>query len=99
MKNALRARLGGAAGVISCAEMCWQARVKIGTLGRCKREWWRRFGQCRYAARLDLWERLDSLVSLVGIFYVKTWCYRCLRWCEGGFTSGTLLSDVTRCDG
>ena len=64
-----------------------------------KREWWRRFGNCQYAAKLELWERLDSLVSLVGIFYVKTWCYRCLRWCEGGFTSGTSLSDLARCDG
>ena len=26
-------------------------------------------------------------------------CYRCLRWCEDGFTSGTLLSDMARCDG
>jgi len=34
VENALRARLEGAAGVISCAEMCWQACVKIGTLGR-----------------------------------------------------------------
>ena len=36
VENALRARVGGAAGVISCAEMCWQARVEIGTLGRLK---------------------------------------------------------------
>eukprot|EP01039_Chlorochromonas_danica_P011573 gene11573-12963_t len=34
VENALRARVGGAAGVISCAEMCWQARAEIGTLGR-----------------------------------------------------------------
>ena len=45
---------------------------RLARWGGCKREWWRRFGQCRYVARLDLWERLDSLVSLVGIFYVKT---------------------------
>ena len=29
MENALRARVGGAAGVISCAEMCWQARAEM----------------------------------------------------------------------
>ena len=40
--------------------------------GGCQRELWRRFGQCRYAARLDLWERLDSLVSSVRMFYVKS---------------------------
>ena len=34
VESALRARVGGAADVISCAEMCWQARVEIGTLGR-----------------------------------------------------------------
>jgi len=40
--------------------------------GGCKRELWRRFGYCRYAAKLELWERLDSLVSSVGLSYVKT---------------------------
>ena len=45
---------------------------RLARWGGCKREWWRRFGNYRYAAKLELWERLDSLVSLVGIFYVKT---------------------------
>ena len=40
--------------------------------GGCKREWWRRFGQCRYAAKLELWACLDSLVSSVGVSYVKS---------------------------
>ena len=40
--------------------------------GGGKREWWRRFGYCQHAAKLELWERLDSLVSLVGISYVKS---------------------------
>jgi len=40
--------------------------------GGGKREWWRRFGNCRYAAKLELWEYLDSLVSSVGLSYVKT---------------------------
>ena len=45
---------------------------RLARWGGCKREWWRRFGNCQYAAKLKLWERLDSLVSSVGIFYVKT---------------------------
>ena len=40
--------------------------------GGGKREWWRRFGNCREAAKLELWACLDSLVSSVGISYVKT---------------------------
>jgi len=45
---------------------------RLARRGGGKREWWRRFGNCRYAAKLELWEYLDSLVSLVGISYVKT---------------------------
>ena len=45
---------------------------RLARWGGCKREWWHRFGNCWYAAKLELWERLDSLVSSVGIFYVKT---------------------------
>ena len=45
---------------------------RLARWGGGKRERWRRFGYCRYAAKLELWERLDSLVSSVGIFYVKT---------------------------
>jgi len=45
---------------------------RLARWGGCKREWWRRFGYCRYAAKLELWEYLDSLVSSVGISYVKT---------------------------
>ena len=40
--------------------------------GGCKREWRRRFGNRRYAGKLELWEYLDSLVSSVGIYYVKS---------------------------
>ena len=45
---------------------------RLARWGGCKREWWRRFCQCRYAGKLELWERFDSLVSSVGISYVKT---------------------------
>ena len=45
---------------------------RLARWGSCKPEWWRRFGNCQYAAKLELWERLDSLVSSVGIFYVKS---------------------------
>jgi len=45
---------------------------RLARWGGGKREWWRRFGNCQYAAKLELWERLDSLVSSVGISYVKT---------------------------
>ena len=45
---------------------------RLARWGSCKPEWWRRFGNCQYAAKLELWERLDSLVSSVGISYVKT---------------------------
>jgi len=30
VENVTRARVGGAAGEIRCAEICWQARVEIG---------------------------------------------------------------------
>jgi len=45
---------------------------RLARWGGCKPELWRRFGYCRYAAKLELWEYLDSLVSSVGISYVKT---------------------------
>ena len=45
---------------------------RLARWGGGKRELWRRFGQCRYAAKLELWERFDSLVTSVRISYVKT---------------------------
>jgi len=45
---------------------------RLARWGGSKRELWRRFGNYRYAAKLELWEYLDSLVSLVGISYVKS---------------------------
>ena len=45
---------------------------RLARWGGCKRELWRRFGCCQYAAKLELWEYLDSLVSSVGLSYVKT---------------------------
>ena len=45
---------------------------RLARWGGCKREWRRRFGYCRYAAKLELWEYLDSLVSSVEVSYVKS---------------------------
>ena len=45
---------------------------RLARWGGGKREWWRRFGNCQYASKLELWERLGSLVSSVRISYVKT---------------------------
>ena len=59
--------------VLSVVLRCAGKRAsRLARWGSCKREWWRRFGNYRYAAKLELWERLDSLVSSVGISYVKS---------------------------
>ena len=55
--------------VLRCSGKC---ASRLARWGGGKREWWRRFGYCRYAAKLELWEYLDSLVSSVGISYVKS---------------------------
>ena len=59
--------------VLSVVLRCAGKRAsRLARWGGCKRELWRRFGNYRYAAKLELWDYLDSLVSLVGVFYVKT---------------------------
>ena len=45
---------------------------RLARWGGCKREWWRRFGNCRYAGKLKLRACLDSVVSSVRIFYIKS---------------------------
>ena len=59
--------------VLSVVLRCAGKRApRLARWGGCKRELSRRFGNYRYAAKLELWERLDSLVSSVGISYVIT---------------------------
>ena len=59
--------------VLSVVLRCAGKRApRLARWGSCKRELSRRFGNYRYAGKMELWERLDSMVSSVGIFYVKT---------------------------
>ena len=59
--------------VLSVVLRCAGKRApRLARWGGCKRELWRRFGYFRYAGKLELWACLDSLVSSVGIYYVKS---------------------------
>ena len=59
--------------VLSVVLRCAGKHVpRLARWGGCKRELSRRFGNYWYAGKLELWACLDSLVSSVGVSYMKS---------------------------